>query len=194
MVVAPVKVNDVMIEVRGYGPQAEASEKGDTVEIEVPRRHPTDARIVGFNRYPVRPVTLITLGFLFIVPGVLVALWSWVGVRRKRVLLTLGREVRGTALRRIPLPRPLKDMVVVRWEYTFGEETRRFWALQKANVEKPRLLVVDGRAGVLANLLPEPEFDGDMITRVSRGEKYGAIINWVLVGLSLASVLVYVVV
>jgi hypothetical protein len=191
VVMAPVKVNDVVIEVRGYGPKAEVSEKGDSVEIAVPRAHPTEAELVGFDRYPVKPKTLLILFVLFSGPGLLVAVFSWRSARRKRKLLTCGRETQGKRLRRIPLPRPLKDMVLVRWEYSSDGDTGRFWTLQKAELENPPLVVAGSLAAVRPNLLPEPVIDGQTITSISRGEKYGAIINWILLALCLISFVVF---
>jgi hypothetical protein len=193
VVMAPVKVNDVLLEVRGYGPMAETSEKGDSVEILVPKGRPSDARLAGYDAYPVRPQTLVTLSILFFGPGLVVAAFSWFNVRRRRRLLIAGEEIRGTQLRRIPLPRPLKDMVFARWEYDHNGQSGRFWALQKADLEKPSLLVCGGRAAVLPSLIPDLELNGDEIVNVSRGEKYGAAINWTLLALCLVSLVVFIV-
>lgn len=190
--VAPVKVNEVVIEARGYGPRAESCKEGETVEISVPKANPAGAWLVGFERYPVRPQTLVLLGLLFTLPGVVAAAYSIVAAAGKRDLLITGEESRGKQLRKIPLPRPLKDMALVRWEYSYPGGTGRFWTLQNRSLEKPALLVNERRAAVLSNLLAHPSVDGEGLASLSKLEKLFAGLNGAFLILSGVSLLAYV--
>ncbi len=160
---APVKVNETVIEARGYGAAAETAQVGDAVEIWVPKNDPSAATLNGFQVYPVRPNTLVVFAGLFMIPGFLSAVWAWSRARKARFLITKGSECLGTRLRTIPLPRPLKDMAVVRWEYSVDGADRRLWTLQKAEWKRPPLLVAGGKAALLNNLLSHPtEIDGEV--------------------------------
>ncbi|MFA5508842.1 MAG: hypothetical protein WC314_24710 [Vulcanimicrobiota bacterium] len=156
---APVRVNETVIEARGYGPETDRLEIGDPVEIVIPESDPRAAWLEGFQPYPVQPRVLLTTAGLFLLPALLVALWSLFRTRRTIALLTRGVECRGSRLRTIPLPRPLKDKALVRWEFSSPQGEGRFWTLQSAEEKKPVLLVADGKAAVLPNLLPHPVLD-----------------------------------
>lgn len=188
---APVKVNETVIEAKGYGAAAESAEIGDSVEIWIPKDEPTAATLHGFQAYAVRPHTLIVFAGLFMVPGFLSTLWAWIRARRARFLLTEGRECAGTRLRTVPLPRPLRDMAVVRWEYSAEGSGGRLWALQMADWKKPPILVAGGKAALLNNLISNPVVDDGVVDDESRLSRVLARLNTALLVLCILTVLVF---
>ena len=189
---APVRVNEAVIEARGYGPAAEAAEIGDSVEILVPKSNPAAATLEGFQAYPVRPETLLLFAGLFMIPGAATALFAWLRGRRSRALLTEGVEILGDRLRTVPLPRPLKDMALVRWEYSSEGVTGRLWVLQKADWKRPPLLVAGGNAALLHSLLSEPMVQDGLVGDGSRLRKVFGVLNSGLLALCILTLTVFV--
>ena len=188
---APVKVNETVIEAKGYGASAETAQVGDPVEIWVPKDEPSAATLHGFQAYPVRPHTLLVFAALFMVPGLLSALWAWTRARRARFLLIEGVECGGTRLKTIPLPRPLKDMAVVRWEYSVEGTVGRLWALQNVEWKKPSLLVAAGKAALLNNLLTYPAVVDEEVDDESKVSRFLAGVNTALLVLGVLTLFVF---
>jgi hypothetical protein len=188
---APVRVNETVIEAKGYGSAAETAQIGDNVEIWVPKNEPSAATLHGFQAYPVRPHTLLVFAVLFMAPGLLSILWAWSRARRSRFLLTEGLECQGDRLKTIPLPRPLKDMAVVKWEYSVEGADGRIWALQNADWKNPPLLVAKSKAALLNNLLSSPVVQDEQVDDESRLSRFFAGVNAALLLLCLFTLLVF---
>ena len=159
MVSAQLKINQVIVTVYGYGPKTEFAKVGDPVEIVVPKTQTRHARLVGFHTHPVEAGKILWLVLLLAVPGLVLCPLSLVFSFRKQKLLQLGDEKLGRITKSIPLPRPLKDKELVRWEYDSSEGIKSFWCVQDKGTENRELLVYRKTAAALHNLLDKPMFE-----------------------------------
>jgi hypothetical protein len=166
---AQVKVNERIITVKGYGPAVESAKVGDVVTINIPTTDTDASNLVGFWSRPVTPTLILSFALWFYGPAALAMLWSVRRSYQDRRLLLHGLECQGKRVRVIPLPRPVRDHQLTRWEYKSPEqEHRRFWSFDRVDLEDPILLADRRAAAVLDNLLPECTVEDDQLVSQDR--------------------------
>ena len=159
---APVKINETVLEVKGYGPAAEQARVGDEVALIIPRKRPGESYLKGFWPQPVSPLVLLQFALLFYLPGWIVGGISLVRARTQQRLLIEGEEVQAEKRKTLPLPRPLKDKVLARWTYHKGKHS--FWCLQDAQLQNETVLA-DGSKALLLESLPVQLDDQQLVSR-----------------------------
>lgn len=159
---APVKINETVLEVKGYGPAAEQAKVGDEVTLIIPTTRPAEAYLKGFWPQPVSPRVLLQFALVFYLPGWIVGGISLVRARTQRRLLIEGEEVKAEKRMTLPLPRPLKDKVLARWTYHKGQHS--FWCLQDAQLQNETVLA-RGPKAVLLESLPVQLSDQKLVSQ-----------------------------
>lgn len=134
---APIRVNDVMIEVYGYGPRVESARIGDKVTVVVPATAPNLAYLEGYWPEPVPLGTLLKIAGCFYLPCLGWTVIIWMRGRRLKRVLSEGEVVPASRLRGFSLPRPFLDYRVAEWE---TPEKSRFWSLTPKSPDPPTLL------------------------------------------------------
>lgn len=165
--IAPVEVNGVLLEVRGYGPKVSQSKVGDAVTIVIPKSAPHRAGLQGFWRKPARLKTLLGISIFFYLPLLVLLAGSLKRSRSTSRLLTEGEICQGRQIKTINLPRPLADHQLVRWE----AEGKKFWTLSLKELEDPTLLKLGSERALLESHLPEWELKSGTIFDLSPWSK-----------------------
>lgn len=180
-VVAPVVVNEQQLDVLGFGEKTQEAQVGDPVTILIPAAQPKFARLETFQSRPIKVGALLGISLLFWIPSVVLVLVSLHRSKRRLKLLQHGQEIQGKVVRKIPLPRPLKDHVLARWQIESEKgKTRQFWSLQKSDLEKPVLLRVGEHAGLLERLLPDYHIEQGQLTHSAKLPQAYLLLNGLL--------------
>ena len=159
MVSAQVMINEKVLTVYGYGPATESAKVGDPVDILIPKRQTGQARLGGFHSHPVEASQIFFLALLFAIPGLGLGLLSFARSFRRQKLLIWGEVKLGRKTKTLPLPRPLKDKDLVRWEYESPKGPKTFWCLQDKAAGTSELLFYRNSAAALHSLLSEIELE-----------------------------------
>jgi len=163
VVKAPVKINQELITVRGYGPAAEAAQVGQPVTIVIPKQHTSAATLQGYWPRPTTAGLLLQFALWFYAPAALAIACSLVSARREQKRVVYGAECPGKQIKALPLPRPLSDHVLAKWSYLAPDESEKtFWTLQRK--EEDSVVVSDpAGASLFNNLLPQWQVENETL-------------------------------
>ena len=180
--IAPIKVNDTVIEARGFGPRVNSTKPGDKVVVLLPSGAPREAYLQGYQRTPISIPTLLKVASGFFLPCFLLLVFALVRTRRGIRLLQEGRVSEATRKRSIPLPRPFADKCLGRWE----SEGKFFWAVTPKDMDNPTFLRSTSSYGFLDTALVDWEIkDGELFANrlqtrlqvaLNRGQVLGLIL------------------
>lgn len=180
--VAPVRINDVVLEVNGFGPPVESARVGDKVTVAVPKTAPRMAYLEGFWPTPVSLATLLKIAGCFYLPCLAWAGLTWMRGRRLERLLTEGEVVQAHRKKGFSLPRPLFDYQFVQWEIQEGET---FWSLTPKSPAPPTLLCLGRNRVFLESVLSNPRTEDGAVHCDDSVSRLVGRLNRFLLGLNL---------
>lgn len=157
--IAPIKVNDSLIEARGFGPRVAETKPGDKVVVLLPTGAAGEAYLQGYQRTPITISTLLKVASGFFLPCCVLLVIALVLTQRRIRLLREGRVGEAEQKRSFPLPRPFADKRLGQWK----SEGKTFWAVIPKDLEQPTFLRSSRSRGFLETALVDWEIkDGEL--------------------------------